>query len=278
MDKKYLFCNGDSWVVGHMLDTEWMRNKHLSNQNITYVQFKKQIGEQDEWTWFVENTDYHHEAHLEQVKGKFTGVVSDKLGLEEINIAQPGKSNESIVRTTIEWMLDNKDILDETFFLIGLTTSRRTESVNVDKDMYIHDWNPNKDSEVNNLHTILTLQNYFKVNNVDYMFVDLFCDVFLPMNYNTRDSSDLYHQKFSTTLSLYDSLLEELDKDCFFSTKSLVDIIEESVVDGHKYCELQHDGTIGELKNDDGFVGHPSLASSKIIGDLIYEKIFTNSR
>ena len=147
MDKKYLFCNGDSWVVGHMLDTEWMRNKHLSNQNITYVQFKKQIGEQDEWTWFVENTDYHHEAHLEQVKGKFTGVVSDKLGLEEINIAQPGKSNESIVRTTIEWMLDNKDILDETFFLIGLTTSRRTESVNVDKDMYIHDWNPNKDSE-----------------------------------------------------------------------------------------------------------------------------------
>ena len=111
------------------------------------------------------------------------------------------------------------------------------------------------------------------------MFIDLFSDLFLLMDYNTRDSSDEKYRKFSTSLSLYDSLLGELDKSNFFSEKSLLKIIEENVdlgniKDGEQFVELPIKNNYGEDKN---FVGHPTISSSKVIGNLIYEKILTNN-
>jgi len=286
MDKKYLFSNGDSWVLGLMLDTEWMRNKYLSEGGITYDEFCSEIGEEDEYSWLNNNTNYHTNLAEVQRKSRFSGVVSNKLGLEEINLSWEGKSNKAIMRTTIEWILDNKDKLEDTFFLIGWTAPMRGESApvigpnGIYNDTYGHDWTEERIvSELETLYLILNLQNYFKVNNIDYMFVDLFSDLFLPMEYNTRDSSDEKYRKFSTSLSLYDSLLEEFDKDNFFSQKSLVKIIEENVdlgniKDGEQFVELPIKNNYDE---DNNFAGHPSIISSKVIGNLIYEKILTNN-
>ena len=278
--RKYLLSNGDSWVLGLMLDTEWMRKKYLSERGITYDEFCKEGEYEDEYSWLNNNTNYHTNLVEVQRKSRFSGVVSNKLGLEEINLSWEGKSNKAIMRTTIEWILDNKDKLEDTFFLIGWTTPMRGESVDDKNDSYGISWNNETIvSELETLYLILNLQNYFKVNNINYMFVDLFSDLFLPMEYNTRDSSDEKYQKFSTSLSLYDSLLEELDKDNFFSHKSLVKIIEENVdlgniKDGEQFVELPIKNNYGE---DNNFAGHPSIISSKVIGNLIYEKILTNN-
>ena len=280
MDKKYLLSNGDSWVLGLMLDTEHMRNQYLSERNITYGKFRKEIGDVDEYTWLCNNTNYHTNLAEVQRKSRFSTVVSDKLGLEEINLSWEGKSNKAIMRTTIEWILDNKDKFEDTFFLIGWTAPMRGESVDDKNDSYGGDWIEQKIvAELETLYLILNLQNYFKVNNVEYMFIDLFSDLFLPMEYNTRDSSDEKYRRFSTSLSLYDSLLGELDKDKFFSQKSLVKIIEENVglgniKDGEQFVELPIKNNYG---GDSKFVGHPSISSSKVIGNLIYEKILTNN-
>jgi len=278
--RKYLLSNGDSWVLGLMLDTEWMRKKYLSERGITYDEFCKESEYEDEYSWLNNNTNYHTKLVEVQRKSRFSGVVSNKLGLEEINLSWEGKSNKAIMRTTIEWILDNKDKLEDTFFLIGWTAPMRGESVDDKNDSYGISWNNETIvSELETLYLILNLQNYFKVNNINYMFVDLFSDLFLPMEYNTRDSSDEKYQKFSTSLSLYDSLLEELDKDNFFSHKSLVKIIEENVdlgniKDGEQFVELPIKNNYGE---DNNFAGHPSIISSKVIGNLIYEKILTNN-
>ena len=280
--RKYLLSNGDSWVLGLMLDTEWMRKKYLSERGITYDEFCKESEYEDEYSWLNNNTNYHTKLVEVQRKSRFSGVVSNKLGLEEINLSWEGKSNKAIMRTTIEWILDNKDKLEDTFFLIGWTAPMRGESVDDKNDSYGISWNNETIvSELETLYLILNLQNYFKVNNINYMFVDLFSDLFLPMEYNTRDSSDEKYQKFSTSLSLYDSLLEELDKDNFFSHKSLVKIIEENVdlgniKDGEQFVELPIKNNYGE---DNNFAGHPSIISSKVISILciISTFIFTYS-
>ena len=280
MDKKYLFSNGDSWVLGIMLETEWMRKKYLSERGITYDEFCSEIGEEDEYSWLNNNTNYHTNLVEVQRKSRFSGVVSSKLGLEEINLSWEGKSNKAIMRTTIEWILDNKDKLEDTFFLIGWTAPMRGEFVDDKNDSYGSSYdNETIVFELETLYLILNIQNYFKVNNIDYMFIDLFSDLFLPMEYNTRDSSDEKYRKFSTSLSLYDSLLGELDKDNFFSQKPLVKIIEENVdlgniKDGEQFVELPIKNNYDE---DNNFAGHPSIISSKVIGNLIYEKILTNN-
>tara|TARA_B100000902_G_scaffold369661_1_gene394090 strand:- start:527 stop:1372 length:846 start_codon:yes stop_codon:yes gene_type:complete len=275
MDKKYLFSNGDSWIMGIMLDTEYMRNKYLSEKNITYDEFCSEIGNVDEYTWLCNNTDYHAEASEVKEKNKFSSQVSSKLGLEEINLSWEGKSNKAILRTTLEWILDNKDKVKDTFFLIGWTAPTRGEFVDGDSYGGSND-NESIVSELETLYIILNLQNYFKVNNIEYIFVDLFSDLFLPMEYNTRNPFDENYRMFSTSLSLYDNLLEELDTDNFFSKKSLVKIIEENVEggeikNGNQFCELPIENNYS--KDTKNFIGHPSISSSKIIANLIYEKI-----
>jgi len=138
VDKKYLLSNGDSWTLGFMLDTEYMRLKTMFKMKMNYEHLSKLIEDDDldEWSWYIENTKLQKESYDFSVKNRFTGLASKKIGLEEINISWPGKSNRAIMRTTIEWILDNQDKVKDTFFLIGWTAPHRTESVSEDKDEY----------------------------------------------------------------------------------------------------------------------------------------------
>ena len=284
MDKKYLLSNGDSWTLGFMLDTEYMRLKTMFKMKMNYEHLSKLIEDEDldEWSWYIENTKLQKESYDFSVKIRFTGLVSKKMGLEEINISYPGKSNRAIMRTTIEWILDNQDKVKDTFFLIGWTSPHRTESVSEDKDEYEIGVDSNVPfSEIKTLYDIINLQNYFKVNDIDYMFIDLFSGLFMEMPDVIRNPYDDTHRNFTTSLGLYNDLLKTLDKDNFLSEKSLLRIIEENVdggnlVAGNQFCELPIENNYSDDYKD--FVGHPSISSSKIIGDLIYEKISSDNK
>ena len=41
-------------------------------------------------------------------------MIANKLGLKEYNIGQAGKSNDCIVRTTVEWIFNNIEKIVET--------------------------------------------------------------------------------------------------------------------------------------------------------------------
>ncbi len=54
-------------------------------------------------------------------------------------------------------------------------------------------------------------------------------------------------------------------------------LIEDGKIkNGNQFCELPIENNYSENFKD--FVGHPSISSSKVIGDLIYEKISTNNK
>ena len=49
-----------------------------------------------------------------------------------------------------------------------------------------------------------------------------------------------------------------------------------NLVAGNQFCELPIENNYSDDYKD--FVGHPSISSSKIIGDLIYEKISSDNK
>ncbi len=93
---KYLVANGCSFTKGScMIDDK-------DKQLLTSPQFKK---------------------------NRFSKKLSDKLNIEEINIANSGKSNDRIFRELFYWVAENEDKVKDSLFLVGLSESTR-------KDLY----------------------------------------------------------------------------------------------------------------------------------------------
>ena len=63
---------------------------------------------------------------VKNVEGRFSDVLSKKLNCQEINIAAGGSGNDKIVRTTFEWVEQNKEKLD-TLIILGLSHWTRKE-------------------------------------------------------------------------------------------------------------------------------------------------------
>lgn len=54
----------------------------------------------------------------------FAGLIAKELGMEFVNLAIPGASNDRIFRTSVEYIVDHKE---ESFWLIGWTERSRHE-------------------------------------------------------------------------------------------------------------------------------------------------------
>jgi len=72
---------------------------------------------------------------VKNVEGRFSDVLSKKLNCQEINIAAGGAGNDKIVRTTFEWVEQNKEKLD-TLIILGLSYWVRKEIWVNEKNMY----------------------------------------------------------------------------------------------------------------------------------------------
>ena len=58
---------------------------------------------------------------------RWSNLLSDKLGIIEINESKGGVSNDRMVRTTIEWFDNNTDKWDEVLVILGFIEPIRTE-------------------------------------------------------------------------------------------------------------------------------------------------------
>lgn len=59
---------------------------------------------------------------------RFSQLLCNDLNLEEINQAIAGCNNETIIKNTRDWILENKELIDETIFIIGFTAESRSNS------------------------------------------------------------------------------------------------------------------------------------------------------
>jgi len=60
-------------------------------------------------------------------KERYSKLIADKFGAEDINQSSGGGSNQRIFRTTFEWISENQDKLKNTLFVIQLTYPIRNE-------------------------------------------------------------------------------------------------------------------------------------------------------
>jgi len=128
------------------------------------------------WTWGdeLENKE----------KDRFSTLVSDHIGKNHVNISERGKSNDGILRTTIEYCENN--IVD--LAIIQFTKISRREildskgeryiRVNVgNRDdasvMYYKNLNTNADDIANFYKNKFFLEHFFKVKGIPYYFVCL---------------------------------------------------------------------------------------------------------
>jgi len=150
---KYLYANGDSWMAGDGVEEKGYK-----------VQGTKRCSK----------------------------LLSDKLGLIEINESTSGGSNDRMVRRTIEWFDNNTDKWDEVLVILGFIEPIRMEYWDPDEKwvgwtahsfnefivsepdkkwwekyvtLFLHDVNVN----YNLKNQILLLTSFFDSNNIKYL-------------------------------------------------------------------------------------------------------------
>ena len=131
-----------------------------------------------------------------EAKSRYSAILSDKLGLTEINEAEGGGSNQRIFRKTWNWIAKNPKLLSETLFVIQWSYPVRSEYYNPEIDDkkwnhvdYVNDkkWTDQKfgmneylgfkvpDVETSSditLRYVLSLQSFFKEHKVNFIFFE----------------------------------------------------------------------------------------------------------
>ena len=73
---------------------------------------------------------------LMQDLNRFSKLLSDKLGVEEINISGFGKSNDRIFRELFDWAGENEEKVKDSLFVVGLTNIFRKDLYSLHLDDY----------------------------------------------------------------------------------------------------------------------------------------------
>ena len=204
---KYLYANGDSWMAGDGVEEK---------------------------------------PHEVQGTKRCSKLLSDKLGLIEINESTSGGSNDRMVRRTIEWFDYNTDKWDEVLVVLGFTTPHRMEYWEPDEKwvgwnahsfnefivsepdkkwwekyvtLFLHDVNVNYTLK----NQILLLTSFFDSNNIKYL-------MFFSWGIEIEEFKD-----FKTINKKY--IISETFKDYIenkIGPKKALTKCDHSSVDGHK--------------------------------------------
>jgi len=191
-----LFTNGDSWTQGDSpaQTLNWEAKKTLDWYNIVpfFGQFYKHINDKGKADPML-NTRAEYKFYDSPVWPKELG---SRLGVETWNAGRLGDGNADIKSSTIqsiEWL--KKQGKKDIFAVIGWSSIIRVPIYTVDCEgkTQLDQQRPDKYAAANEiyrrtnhiqnefLHHILDLQNYFKVNNVNYLMFNAF-DHFLDFD------------------------------------------------------------------------------------------------
>ena len=205
------------------------------------------------WTWGDELED--KEAH------RFSQLLSNMVNMNHVNIAEPLKSNNSILRTTLEYC--EKNTVD--IAIIQFSCTSRTEIRIPRKDNYMYlsigsvlkngysrDLSKkyyenihNDNEEMSNFHkNKFLLEYYFKSKNIPYFFVNI-----------DRPNKRLE----DVVISSWGKMMDQKP------VKSLLELLGNRFTHPHHYAQGR------QKESDRRSRGHPNILGHKVIAEYIYD-------
>ena len=195
--------------------------------------------------------------------------LAKKLNMEDVNLSSEGVSNDTIIRTTIEWLKENKDKFSDILVIVGWTQMTRTEFFNdVTKE-----WENQNFVSFGDDNTDKTTEEFYEnqskhmLRHTELSPNDLWWRVYLKyffsmeQRYNSFFNSILFSQSIFKSFGIdyihFESFDNELEKISF------QDLIDE------KY--IIRDNMIRIDFSDQN--GHPGIKSHKKWADYLYEEI-----
>ena len=277
---KYFVSNGCSWTFGTGLDMEFAEINGGCKDGESASKYCN---------------EHYEESQEYIIQNRMPTIISKKLGLEDINISLPGKSNNSIVRTTIDWIMKNQDKINDTFFYIQWSSPNRIEFLDTINNKYVFfHWfsddglnAPHLDNqlirktyverikkfeeyfihpilcEIDTLYDVINLQNFLKQNGCKYIFVDGLAEIFNNIGSSApRDINKNWEfSDVSESIETYNSLLDLIDKKYFSSDIHLLKRIQNTFSRGGGFIKLD---------------GHPSSRANHHFGDETSKYIKNN--
>lgn len=220
----FLYANGCSFTWGDELANIIAPEKFTNEQRSRWKKIleNRPPRHDDYWAGSVVMSD-NEEYRL---KYSWPGQLAELLNCDGFdNDAFPGGSNERMLRTTIDWVLLNKNRYPDLFVAIGWTYHSRFELWNEQYKCY-KQFNPNfesttdmdKDEKMfielywrysyndyerisNFLYCVTTLQTFLKYHKINFLFFNAIQDL---------------HGLNGFDLSIFDHLLNEIDRDHYF--------------------------------------------------------------
>ena len=205
------------------------------------------------WTWGDELED--------KEKYRFSQLLTDMTNIDHVNIAEPLKSNNSILRTTIEYC--EKNTVD--IAIIQFSCTSRTEIRIPRKDNYMYlsigsalkngfskDLSKkyyenihNDNEEMSNFHkNKFLLEYYFKSKNIPYFFVNI-----------DRPNKRLK----DVVTSSWGKMMDQKP------VKSLLELLGNRFTHPHHYAQGR------QKESDRRSRGHPNILGHKVIAEYIYD-------
>jgi|TARA_B100000131_G_scaffold151951_1_gene147359 hypothetical protein len=211
------------------------------------------------WTWGAE-------LGVEREKLRFSQLLGEKTNMDYVNIGYRAKSNNAILRTTLEYC--EKNTVD--IAIIQFTCTSRTEVRVPRRDSYIpltvgsilrgaygedisrkyYEHIHNDNEEISNFHkNKFLLEYYFKSKNIPYFFVNI-----------DRPNTDIHYRNLDgVVISSWGKMMDQKP------VKSLLDLLGTRFTHPHHYAQ-------GRLKSSDTIPrGHPNILGHKIIAEYIYD-------
>lgn len=166
-----------------------------------------------------------HGVELENVNDSFVNVIANNYKLPVINSSCPGSSNQRILRTTIE---DLSRLLKQgkrPFVLISWTLPHRFELYSIDQQKFVtfsspgsaadedlgnllwSKWSSDKTDVINFLTQVISLQSFFKQNNVSYFMTNVFKIVYELLD---KTNIEIYQSQIDTVYYMYNLPLKVL--------------------------------------------------------------------
>jgi hypothetical protein len=196
--------------------------------------------------------------------------LSKKLNMEDINISSEGASNDKILRTTIEWLKENKDKFSDVLVVIGWTQMTRTEFFN---DV-IGKWESQNFVSFGDSETDKESESFYEEQSKhmvrqasDYTPNDLWWKVYLKYYFSMEQRYNSFFNSVLYSQSIFKSF--GIDYIYFASFgKRLQKILSHDLID-EKHI-LQDNMVLIDVIDDSG---HPDIESHKNWADYLYEEI-----